>query len=132
MSPDRPALAGLSDLHRALLILLFGVATTGIVRLVAGPGVSRLDLLLFAASSGAVVTTIGWVLMLALRRGRAWGLAMLLGAWVPYLNLVLSSIYVRRYWREDGRGPGLLGMVGLLGQTLASLRLLFPSAPPAV
>ena len=106
----------LSDLSRALLLLVFGLATTLVIQLMDGTPTDRGDLLLFAASSGALITALAWVLLLALASGSGWALAMGLGIWIPYLNLVLASIFVRRNWNRGGRAPGLLGMLAMLGQ----------------
>ena len=52
-----------------------------------------------------------------------------LGIWIPYVNLVLAGVFARRYWSEGGRGPALLGILGMVGQTVASIRLLVPAFP---
>ncbi len=122
----------LSDAVRALLLLLFGAATVGVIELAADMSVGRPDLLLFAVSLGAIVTALAWVLILAIARSMAWALVMGVGVWVPYVNLVLASVYVRRYWSRGGRAPALLGLAGFLGQTIASIRVLLPGLPPLV
>ena len=55
-----------------------------------------------------------------------------LAALVPYLNLILATAFARRYWRQGARAPSLLGLMGLLGQTVFSVRLLFPVGPVLV
>ncbi len=122
----------ISDGMRALLLLLFGASTVGVIQLAVDMLFGRPDLLLFAASIGAIVTALAWVLVLAIARSTTWAIVMGVGVWVPYLNLVLASVYVRRYWGQGGRGPALLGLAGFLGQTIASIRLLLPGLPPLV
>ncbi len=122
----------ISDGARALLLLLFGAATVGVIHLAADMPFGRPDLLLFAASLGAIVTSLAWVLVLALARSTVWAVVMGVGVWVPYLNFVLATVYVRRYWSQGGREPALLGLAGFLGQTIASIRLLLPDLLPLV
>jgi hypothetical protein len=121
-----------ADLSRALLILAFGASTVLVIRLAADAPIGRGDLLLFAASAGAIVTALLWVLLLAIARGPGWALVMGLGVWIPYVNLVLAGVFARRYWSQGGRGPALLGILGMVGQTVASIRLLVPKLPPLV
>ncbi len=132
MTTPEPQAPPLSDLSRALLLLVFGLSTTFVIQLMEGATQDRGDLLLFAASSGALITALAWVLMLALARGSGWALAMGFGVWIPYLNLLLATAFVRRNWSQGGRAPGLLGMAAMLGQTIASIRLLTPRLPPLV
>ncbi len=122
----------LSDGVRALLLLLFGAATVGVIELAADMSFGRPDLLLFAVSLGAIVTALVWVLILAIARSMTWAVVMGVGVWLPYVNLVLASVYVRRYWSQGGRAPALLGLAGFLGQTIASIRVWFPDLPPLV
>jgi hypothetical protein len=122
----------LSDLDRVLLILVFAVTTVLVIELASGPGVSRADLLLLATSSGTVVAALFWLFLLALGSSRTWLWVMGLGIWVPYVNLVLASVFARRHWDTGARTPALLGIAGLTGQTLASLRLLLPVLPSLV
>jgi hypothetical protein len=122
----------LSDLDQALLMLVFGVTTVLVIELASGQGVSRADLLLLAASSGVVVAAFLWLFLLAIRSSGTWLWVMGLGIWVPYVNLVLASVFARRHWNEGARAPALLGIAGLTGQTVASLRLLLPVLPSLV
>ena len=122
----------LSDLDRTFLMLVFGVTTVLIIELASGQRVSRADLLLLGASSGAVIAALLWLFLLAIRSSRTWRLVMVLGIWIPYLNLVLASVFARRYWDEGARAPALLGIAGFAGQTVASLRLLLPVLPSLV
>ncbi len=131
MTTPGPESYRISDLARALLLLLFGVSTAAVIRLAVDVQFGRPDLLLFAAGAGAIITALAWVLLLALARSTAWAIVMGLGVWIPYLNLVLATVFVRRYWSQGGRGPALLGLAGMLGQTLAaSIRLLLPTLTP--
>lgn len=120
------------DLGRVLLLLVFGLSTTGVIEIAADAPLGRADLLLFAGSFGAIVTALAWILMLALARSRAWAITMALGVWIPYVNLILASVFARRYWGQGGRTPALLGLAGVLGQAVASIRFLLPALPPLV
>lgn len=110
------------------LLAAFGVSSVAFIRGLDAPGVATLDLLVLATSFGAILTALLWFLLLAVRRGPFWTLAML----VPYVNLLAASSFARRYWNEGARGPAVLGIVGIVGQTIASLRLLVPALPPLV
>ena len=111
-----------------LLLVFFGALSVAFIRGLDAPGVRSLDLFLLATGFGAVLTALLWFFLLALRRGPLWSLAML----VPYVNLLAASSFARRYWNEGARGPAILGLVGLAGETVASLRLLVPQLPPLV
>jgi hypothetical protein len=116
----------------ALLILGFGVTTAAAISvsdLLLPPGASRLTILLFAAGAGAIITALFWMLALGVQRSPAWAAVWLIGIWIPYVNLVLGSLYARRYWNDGGRGPGLLGIAGMVAQALAAILMLFPEAP---
>jgi hypothetical protein len=112
----------------ALLLVAFGALSVASIRGLDAPGVASVDLLVMATSLGAIGTALIWFFLLALRRGPFWSLAML----VPYVNLIAASSFARRYWNEGARGPALLGIAGIAGQTIASLRLLLPGLPPLV
>ncbi len=122
----------LSDPARVLLLGVFGVSSAMLIRFMGEGLIGRTDLLLMGVSVGAMVTALIWVLLLAFGRSTAWAAVMGVGVWVPYVNLVLASIFVRRYWAQGGRAPGLLGLAGMLGQTVASVRLLSPTLPTLV
>ena len=122
----------LSDLTQVLLLVAFGVSSLGVIELGAETIPSRVDLLLLALSSGAIVAALLWLVALALGKSRAWALSLALGIWVPYLNFILVSIFARRHWREGARAPALLALLGVLGQTVASVRLLVPRLPSLV
>ncbi len=110
------------------LLLAFGGLSVAFIRGLDAPGVAAFDLLVLATSFGAILTALLWFFVLALRRGPWWSLAML----VPYVNLLAASSFARRYWNEGARGPAVLGIVGFVGQTIASVRLLLPELPPLV
>lgn len=128
MSSERQSAAPLPDALRAALLLGFGLGTAGLIRLLDTGAVPRGDLLLVAASSAAVLTSLVWFLALAMRRSAIWTLAML----VPYVNLIAVSMFARRYWHEGARAPALLVIAGSIGQTIGSLRLFLPHLPPLV
>ena len=48
------------------------------------------------------------------------------------MNFVVGSIFARRYWSEGARAPALLAIAGMVGQTLATLRMLAPGLTPPV
>jgi len=123
----------LSGTARAGLWLLFGLSTAVFIRLFdSGGSLSRLDLLLWGGSLGALLTAGAWIGWLGVRRSRGWAIAMLGGLWIPYVNFVLASIYARRYWHEDARAPGLIALAALALQAVASVRLLFEAQTPLV
>jgi len=121
-----------SDLRYLLLALVFTAATVACIDWLRSAPIRRLDLLLFATSAGALVSAFLWLFLIALEISRRWAFVMLAGFWIPYLNFVLASIFARRYWERGARGPAWLGLLGLLGQSIASIRLLFPSVPSLV
>ncbi len=129
-TPPDPAL--LPDWLHAVLLVAFGVSTAGLILFFDSSGLGRLDLLLLASSLGAVLTAGLWITLLGLRRSTGWALALCGAIWIPYVNFVIASIYARRYWSEGARTPALLAIAGMIGQTLASLRLLFAGQPPLV
>lgn len=119
----------------ALLLALFGVLTALLIRSGAGllpVSSGRLDLLLFAAGGGALGTALVWLLALGLRRGPGWACTWLVAIWIPYVNLLVASLFVRRYWREGARAPALLGIAGGIAQAAVSIRLLFTDPVPLV
>ena len=111
---------------QASLILAFGVATSALVFLFGRDGRSTVDVLLLSASLGAVLTAGIWLWILAARRSRGWGLTFAATIWIPYVNFVVASIFVRRYWKEGARAPALLALAGMAGQTLATVRMFTP------
>jgi len=111
-----------------LLLVCFGALSVAFIRGLDAPGIRSLDLLLLATGLGALLTALLWFFLLAVRRGPLWSLAML----VPYVNLLAASSFARRYWNEGARGPAILGLLGIAGETIASLRLMIPPLPPLV
>ena len=126
---DSAATAPLPELVQALLVLAFAGLTALGIRALDQPALPRMELLLGSASLAALVTALLWVVALGIRRGGAWAWLLALGAWVPYVNLVLVSVYVRRFWSEDGRGPGWLVGVSLVLQVALSLRVVIAHHP---
>jgi hypothetical protein len=122
----RPEAAPLGELSVAVLLLLFGGVTIGLIRTFDAPPIGRLDLLLNASSLAMLATALVWFFLLALRRGALWWLGML----VPYVNLLVASSFARRYWSDGARAPALLALLGMVLQTVAAVRMLsFPLAP---
>ncbi len=129
---DRSDAAPLSDLPEITypgLLLLFGVSTAGLIVALGASMTNRADLLLFCAGLGATLTSLVWMALLALQCGRAWALALWLGIWVPYVNLVLAAAFARRYWNRGARTAALVAIAGLLMLTLASVRALLAGSP---
>ncbi|MCP4002987.1 MAG: hypothetical protein GY725_02205 [bacterium] len=124
--------ARLPDWLHAVLVVAFGAATVAGIQFFADTGAGRVDLLLLGGSLGALVVAGLWITALGLRRSTAWGIALCSAILIPYLNFVIASIYVRKYWSEGGRAPALIAIAGMVLQTLASIRLLFASQPPAI
>lgn len=122
----------LSEPWRAVLLLAFGGSTAALIATVGDVGAHPLDLLLFGASLGALVTAGLWLWILAAKRSLGWGLTFTATFWVPYVNLVVASIYARRYWSEGARTPALLAIAGMVGQTIATLRVFLPNLTPPV
>lgn len=119
--------APLSPFRQAALILAFGVATSGFVFLFGRDPMPVGDLLLLSTSLGALVTAGLWLWIIAASHSRGWNLAFALTFWIPYVNFVVASLCARRYWSQGARAPALLAIAGIVGQTLASIRLLAPS-----
>lgn len=128
MTPPTIPQTELPALAAPLLLIVFGGLSVAFIRGFDAPGVAGADLLLLATGFGAILTAMLWFFLLALPRGTLWSLAML----VPYVNLLAASSFARRYWNEGARAPAVLGMLGIAGQTIASLRLLIPQLPPLV
>lgn len=129
---DRSDAAPLSDLPEITylgLLLLFGVSTAGLIVALGASIANRVDLLLFCAGLGAMLTSLVWLALLALQCSRAWALALWLGIWVPYVNLVLAAAFARRYWDRGARPAALVALAGLLMETLASVRALLAGSP---
>jgi hypothetical protein len=114
----------------ALPYLAFGAATAFSIRAFAAGWDSALDRLLAGAGIAALATALVWIALLAARRSRRWAVAMGLGIWVPYVNLLLAARYARQYWREDAAAPAWLALAGMLAQFAVSLRALFAAPPP--
>ena len=106
-----------------LLMALFGVSAVFFIRGFDVPGVTRFDLALVSLSLAALVTSLAWFFVLALRRGPWWSIAML----VPYINFLAASTFARRYWSEGARAPAILAIAAVVGQTWATVRLLLPA-----
>lgn len=121
------ARAPLAPVWQAALILAFGVATSGFVFLFGRDPMPVADLLLLSGSLAALVTAGLWLWIIAASHSRGWSLAFALTFWIPYVNFVVASLFARRYWSQGARAPGLLALAGIVGQTIASLRLLAPS-----
>lgn len=122
----------LSETWKAVLLFAFGASTSlGIVAM-SELGARPLDLLLLAASLGALVTAGLWLWILASRRSLGWRLLFSVALLIPYVNFVVASVYARRYWSEGARAPALLGLAAIAGQTVASLRLFLPGVTPPV
>jgi hypothetical protein len=121
----------LPEAARLGLLLLFGLSTAALITNFGVSGVGRVDLLLFSASLGAILTSLVWLALLALRRSRNWAVALWLGIWIPYLNLLLAAGFARRYWSDGARAPALVAIAGFAVQTLVSVRTLLasPQAP---
>ena len=124
-APPRP----LPEPVQGVLVLAFAGLTALAISALHRPGLPRLELLLGASSLAALATSLLWVVVLGVRRGGAWAWLMGLGVWVPYVNLVLASVYVRRFWNEDGRGPGWLVGLSLALQLALSLRVVVAHHP---
>ncbi len=120
--------AGLSDVWLWILILLFGLTSSGLIRLFDSPFLPRPALLGLATGSAAVITALVWFAIIGARRDALWVVAML----VPYVNLVAASYFARRSWTQGARAPALLAIAGMVLQTLASLRVLAPLLQPLV
>ncbi len=113
------------------LLLFFGLSTAALIINFGASGGGRVDLLLFSASLGAILTSLVWLALLALRRSRSWAVALWLGIWIPYLNLLIAAGFARRYWRDGARAPAMVAIGGFAMQTLVSVRILLasPKAP---
>jgi hypothetical protein len=127
-----PSEHDLSDGWQAVLLLAFGLSTSLLIVAMAGLGARPIDLLLLGASLGALLTAALWLWILASRRSLGWGLLFTAALLIPYVNLVVASVYARRYWREGARTPALLALVAMVGETIASLRLFLPNLTPPV
>ena len=122
----------LSDAWKAMLLLAFGATTSLLIGWLAELGARPFDLLLLAASLGALATAGLWLWILAARRSLAWGLLFTATFWVPYLNFIVASLYARRFWSEGARTPALLAMVAMLVETIATLRVFLPDLTPPI
>jgi hypothetical protein len=127
-----PGPAPLPTEWQALLVLAFGAATTGSILFFAPGTLGDGDLLLLAASLGALATAALWLWAVALRSGSRWGLALGLLLWVPYVNFVAASMFARRYWHRGARAPALLALAGMLGQTVVTVHAFLPNVTAPV
>lgn len=122
---------GVTDL-KALPWLLFGLATAAGVYWLAPQmpmGAGRLEILLAALSIAAPPVALGWLAWLGAQRSTGWAVAWGAGLLIPYVNLVLVSLFARRYWRQGARAPVLLLIGSTLAQSWVLLRLISPSLP---
>jgi hypothetical protein len=130
-----PSRAWRPGLLRSLPWLALGLLTAAALRLLAPtlpPETPRADLLLLAASFAALWTALGWLACQGALRSTRWAVAWGICFWLPYANLVIASIYARRYWGDGARTPALLGIAAMVGQTVATLRMLGPALPTLV
>ena len=130
MNPDDEP--RLSEPGLALLLVVFGLATSGAIWQFSGVGVRTLDLLALGASLGALAAAGTWLFLLALRLSRGFAIAIAATFWIPYVNLVVASLFARRYWSHGARTPALLGMAALLAESLVAARVLLPDLTPPV
>ncbi len=110
----------------ALRVLLFGIVAVALIATsesVLPLSATRLDILLHAASGAALFTALVWLFAQGLQTGPGWALAWLFLVWVPYVNVVLASIFARRHWKQGARAPSYLALAGVLGQLALVLRL---------
>ncbi|MFQ5697370.1 MAG: hypothetical protein ACE5IL_03690 [Myxococcota bacterium] len=117
---------------RGLPWLLLGLATAAGIQWVAPRmpvGAGSLEILLTAVSLVATPLALGWLAWLGTQRSTGWAIAWGAGLLVPYVNLVLVSLFARRYWREGARAPVLLLVGASVGETWVLLRLLSPPLP---
>lgn len=111
-------------------MVVFGAASATLIHFFGrSGGIALVDLLGLGLSLGALITAGVWILLLAIRRSPTWGLVVGATLWIPYLNLLVASVYARRFWHEGANRPAWLAIAGMLGQTWVSLRLLWPGAP---
>jgi len=122
----------LSERWKAVLLLAFGVATSGLIAGFAELGARPVDLMLLSASLGALITAGLWLWLLAAQRSLGWGLVFTAAILVPYVNFVVASVYARRYWREGARTPALLALAAMVVETIAGLRVFLPNLTPPV
>jgi hypothetical protein len=112
---------------QASLIVSFGAATSLFVLFFGREPKPVIDLLLLSGSLGALVTAGLWLWFIAAHHSRGWSWAFALTLWIPYVNFVVASVFARRYWDRGARAPALLAIAGMVGQTLATLRMLAPT-----
>jgi hypothetical protein len=127
-----PSDHALPETWKAVLLFGFGLSTSSVILAFAELGARPLDLLLFAASLGGLVTAGLWLWVLATRRSLGWGIVFSVALLIPYVNFVVASVYARRYWKEGGRAPALLALVAMVVETIASLRVFLPNVIPPV
>jgi len=121
-----PVLAPLSPRWQTALVLAFGALTAGSIVFFASDSVGSADLLLLAVSLGALGTAAVWLWTVAARNRSRWSLALAILLWIPYVNFVAASLFARRYWTRGARAPALLALCGMVGQALATFRMLAP------
>ena len=63
----------------------------------------RLDLLMIAGSLGALADVAVWLFVIATRHSRNWAIVLAATVWIPYVNLIVASIYAQRYWGNAAR-----------------------------
>jgi ABC-type Na+ efflux pump permease subunit len=128
----RPSEPRLPEPWTALLLAVFGAATCASILAFGGSGAGSLDLLALGASLGAIAVAGVWLFLIATAQSRAWAVAFAATFWIPYVNLVVASVFARRYWERGARAPALLGAAALFAQSLAALRVLLPDLTPPV
>jgi ABC-type Na+ efflux pump permease subunit len=104
----RPSEPRLPEPWTALLLAVFGAATCASILAFGGSGAGSLDLLALGASLGAIAVAGVWLFLIATAQSRAWAVAFAATFWIPYVNLVVASVFARRYWERGARAPALL------------------------
>jgi hypothetical protein len=108
--------------EQVLLWVMFGADSVLAIQLYEALPLPRPALLALATGAGALLCALLWFFLLALRRSRAYAIAML----IPYVNLIAAARFSRRYWDDGARAPAVLASAGVALQLLGSLGLLFP------
>jgi hypothetical protein len=106
-----------------LVLAVFCTAAVAVILRVGERPVEPAHLLLFACGVGALLASLVWLLAIALDHSTPWSIVLV----IPYVNALVLPIFIRLYWSQGARAPGVLFLVGLATETTGAL-LMFRGA----
>jgi hypothetical protein len=103
-----------------IVIAVFSIVAIGVILRIGDRPVEPLHLLLFACGVGALVASLVWLLAVALDHSTPWSLALV----TPYVNALVLPLFIRLYWAQGARAPGMLLIAGIVCETAGAVLML--------